>query len=142
MTRRRVLLLGSAAIVAALAVGVWLRWPRQTAITLENGARITPWLPLGKAEEILGGPERDETNGPTEIDGTDQDALFDFHMRAEDIWMRGRQETKPIIRTWQSDNARIDVMFGPAERVVDSITVQVRPVHDSLIDVLRRWLRR
>jgi hypothetical protein len=55
MTRRRVLLLGSVAIVAALAVALWLTWPRPSAITADNVAMIKPGMILAEVEAILGG---------------------------------------------------------------------------------------
>src|SRR5947209_17090532 len=60
MTRRRVLLLGSVAVVAALAVAVWMVWPRRSVITRENIDRITDGMTLDEVEAILGGPARDE----------------------------------------------------------------------------------
>ena len=65
MGRRRVLLLGSAAVVVVgLAIGVWTLWPR-TAITEENAAKLRPGMTLAEVEAILGGPARIETTGPT-----------------------------------------------------------------------------
>jgi hypothetical protein len=57
MTRRRALLLGSVALVAAMSLAVWLVWLRERpGITRENAARITQWMTLAEAEAILGGP--------------------------------------------------------------------------------------
>jgi hypothetical protein len=55
MTRRRFLFLSLAAAVVALAIGVWLLWPR-TAITRENAEKIRLGMTLAEVEAILGGP--------------------------------------------------------------------------------------
>jgi hypothetical protein len=63
MTRRRVLLLGSVAVVAALVVAAWIAWPCASSITFENANRIHHGMTLQEVEAILGGPARDDTGG-------------------------------------------------------------------------------
>ena len=140
MTCRRVLRLGSVAAVAVMAVAVWLWWPRETAITLENGARIQPRMSLVDVEEILGGPERDETQRPTTIDETDLQAMLHFRLRAIGRFAHLHPDM-PKVRTWQSDYAQIAVIFDPTDRVLDSFAMRVHPVQESPIHALRRWLR-
>ena len=60
MTRRRVLLLGSVAALAAMAFGAWVTWPRPSAITDENSVKIQTGMTLAEVEAILGGPPRNE----------------------------------------------------------------------------------
>jgi hypothetical protein len=66
MTRRRALLLGSTAVVAALAVTGWIV-SRQSAITRENGARISEGMTMAEVEAILGGPEAGRFDRPDRI---------------------------------------------------------------------------
>jgi hypothetical protein len=53
MTRRRVLLLGSVAVIAALAVALWIIGPLDR-ITRERAAQILPGTSLKQANAILG----------------------------------------------------------------------------------------
>jgi outer membrane protein assembly factor BamE (lipoprotein component of BamABCDE complex) len=46
-----------------MAVGIWLLWPRPSAITKENANRIQVGMTLQEVEAILGGPARDDTHG-------------------------------------------------------------------------------
>jgi hypothetical protein len=67
MTRRRVLLLGSVAVVVALAVAVWMVWPRP-GVTWANAAKIREGMTRSEVEAILGGtpeqhpPPKDDPN--------------------------------------------------------------------------------
>jgi hypothetical protein len=63
MTRRRVLLLGSVAVVVALIATVCLTWRRPSVITADNLAKIKLDMTLAEVEAILGGPPRDESDG-------------------------------------------------------------------------------
>src|SRR5690242_10055806 len=63
MTRRRALLLGTAGVVAALALAVWVGWPRTSAITKENVAKIKDGMTQAEVEVILGGAARDDSDG-------------------------------------------------------------------------------
>src|SRR5262249_60673684 len=53
--RRRLLLFGLLAVMAALAVAVWLVWPR-SAINRANYERIEQGMTRAEVEAILGGP--------------------------------------------------------------------------------------
>src|SRR5262249_13734059 len=68
MTRRRMLLLGSVAVVAALAVQWWAIQPALSAINAVNAAKVEKGMTLAEVEAILGGPARDELTGPVVFD--------------------------------------------------------------------------
>ena len=53
-------LLGSAAIIGALAFAAWALQPRPSAINQWNASRIEKGMTLAQAEAILGGPPRQE----------------------------------------------------------------------------------
>ena len=57
-TRRRLMLFGLLAGLLALGAGGWLLWPRTSAITRENAAKIKAGMSLAEVEAILGGPAR------------------------------------------------------------------------------------
>ena len=59
-TRRRLLLFGLLAGLLALGTGVWLLWPRPSAITSENAAKIQVGMTLAEVEVILGARARRE----------------------------------------------------------------------------------
>jgi hypothetical protein len=63
MTRRRVLLLGSVAVLVSLLGAVLLTWPRPSAITADSIAKIQLEMSRAEVEAILGGPPRDESDG-------------------------------------------------------------------------------
>lgn len=64
MSRR--LLLRFALLTAILVAAVL--WPRPSAITRENQAKVHEGMTRDEFEAILGGPPRDESSGPTEYD--------------------------------------------------------------------------
>ena len=68
ITRRRLLLFGMLAIATVFAVAVWMLWPRP-GITRANAMRIEVGMTRADVEAVLGGPARDESVGPTKIDG-------------------------------------------------------------------------
>jgi len=59
-TRRRLLLFGLLAGLITLAVGGWMLWPRPSAITSENAAKIQVGMTLAEVEVILGAQARRE----------------------------------------------------------------------------------
>jgi|SRR5882724_6685651 len=128
-TRRRLLLFGLLAGVLALGVGGWMLWPR-SAITRENAAKVQTGMTLAEVESILGGPERDESTGRLEQDGSNDDPsrleFFDALRKA---------------KNWRSDRVIIDVHLDAAGRVQVCYRLQVRRVQESPLAILRRWLR-
>jgi hypothetical protein len=134
MTRRRVLLLGSIVVVAALGVGVWLRWPRQTAITQENAARIEAGMSRAEVEAILGGPARFEASSDCVIvnkQGFFNGVPFDS---------AGVSRPKvPDPTQWVSDCALILVVFDEDGTVKWSHAWSSRPT-ETFVEKIRRWL--
>jgi hypothetical protein len=124
MTRRRVLLLGSVAVVAALAVAVWV-WPRPSAITVENAERIQNGMTRAEVEAILGGPARWEASS---------DAVTTArHGHA--------RPSEPPDHQWVSDYAVVWVFFDDDGLVLGTMSRAVFPTDESLLDRFRRWLR-
>ena len=139
MTRRRVLLLGSVAVVAAMPVAVWLLSPR-TAITPENAAKIQPGMTLAEVEAILGGPPRDETTGLITEDLTGNAAKrfsrpTDMYETCTE-WSATRHS-----RSWLSNWLVVRVRFDGAAGVDKRECFSVRPMQESVASRLRRWLR-
>jgi hypothetical protein len=131
MTRRRVLLFGLPTAVAAVAVAVWLLWPR-TAITRENAAMIVRGMTLAEVEAVLGGRARTETTGPVELDwnlDTGMVVLNELNL----------ESNRPAC-TWQSDRVSIYVQFSQDGRVTDCQVFPMRRAPESAHDKLRRWL--
>jgi hypothetical protein len=128
MTRRRLLLLGLLVSLIALGAGTWLFLPR-TAITRENAEKIQKGMKLAEVEAILGGPERDESTGRLEQDGSDDDPA--------------RKYVDAVIgkrKNWRSDRVIIDVYMDAAGRVQVCYRLKVRRMHESPVAVFRRWL--
>jgi hypothetical protein len=123
MTRRRLLLL--ALLVALVLVGgaAWGLWSRPSSITLENAAKLHNGMTLMEVETILGGPSRDESTGPLNLDFTGSMPNEKFHCR------------------WISNEVLILVCFDTEDRV---IYAEFEPVHllpvESLFERFRRWL--
>jgi hypothetical protein len=65
-TRRRLLVFGLLAGALALGGGIWLLWPRQSAITLANAVRIHG-MTRQEVENILGRPTTEIRNGESPI---------------------------------------------------------------------------
>jgi hypothetical protein len=126
-TRRRLLMFGLLAGLLMLGVRGWVLWPRTTtAITRESAARIQENMTLAEVEAILGGPEREETTGPLEELGAgdpvgNRDAI--------------------VLRTWRSDFVYILVGFDEDHCVASRSIFYTRRAPESLLDMLRRWLR-
>ncbi len=121
-TRRLVLLALTTFVV--LVAGAWALWPR-TAITPENAAKIQEGMTLAQVEEILGGPERDDTTGPLECS------------MGFSVILGNRPQ--PLI--WISDHITIQVVLGLDGRVEELDYCRVPRAQESPLDMLRRWLR-
>ena len=137
MTRRRVLLLGSVAVAAVLAVAVWVVWPTATAITADNAARIKEGMTSAEVEAILGGPARDETTGPVERIEPPEFAPPDSRGVA---WRITIADLRPDLQRWESDQARVWVHYDLEGRVNDCQVFPVRRAPESALAALRRWL--
>ena len=137
MTHRRVLLLGSVAVVAAVAVMGWSLWPAPTAITTDNAARIKDGMALAEVEAILGGQARDEATGPVERIEPPEFAPPDprgISYRIEIVDMRAN------VQRWESDQARVWVHFDDNGIVTDCQVFALRRQEEGALAVLRRWL--
>jgi hypothetical protein len=66
--RRRVLLIGLLTVLVVAAICASLVWPRSSAITRENEAGFHEGMSWDELKVILGGPPRDVSTGPTELD--------------------------------------------------------------------------
>jgi hypothetical protein len=117
--RRRLLLLGVPAAVVTVALVAWLLWPRGTANTRENAAKIQPGMARAEVEALLGGPAGDYTAG------------------------RYAAAPEPVavgspFSEWLGEECSVLVSFDEGGRVARS---QVRPViHlDTLGNRFRRW---
>jgi hypothetical protein len=137
MTRRRVLLLGSVAVVAGVAVTVWALWPAATAITSDNGARITNGMTLAEVEALLGGPARDETTGPVERIEPPEFAPPDSRGIR---WRIAIIDMRAGVQRWESDQARVWVHFDELPVVTGCQVFPLRRREEGALDVLRRWL--
>jgi hypothetical protein len=122
---RRLLLLGLAAVLVLLGVGVLALWPRRPAITRANAEKIQMGMTLAEVEELLGGPARNESNMP---DNFINDA-FEFHDCARPF------EDK----RWASPAYVVIVEFDDSGRVTGHFIFDFHG--ESLLDRLRRWLR-
>jgi hypothetical protein len=137
MARRpRCLLLLTMVVIAMVASGVWMFWPR-SAITRANAARIQVGMTVEEVEAILGGPARDESTGPCRLDpsGTEEGHA----LKLEVIWMY--IEMRPGIQ-WRSNSVVICVHEGREGqdwRVTEIKYVPMQRTEESPLDMLRRW---
>jgi hypothetical protein len=95
ITRPRLLLLGILASLLSLCFGIWVLWPRNTAITNESFDKIRRGMTQSEVEAILGGPARDETCGRA------------FFLET----MSGSWSPKPPGLQWTSERCAISVSF-------------------------------
>ncbi|SRR5260370_6050871 len=143
MTRRRLLLVVSAGVLAAslaLGAGAWLRWPR-TAITRENAAKIHIGMTLAEVEAILGGPPRDDVAAASVRYDFNPDPRVSNRL-ADELEEKafGPSDGFPPTLEWRSGEAVVRAQFGD-RRVIACAAFPVRPVAVSPIDRLRRWFR-
>ena len=129
MTRRRVLLLGSIAIVTAMAVGTWVLWSGPSAISVENAANIREGMTLADVEAILGGPARNETDLPDNF-------IYDAFMMVAGPGLR-----IAVDRRWACRGLIVVVEFDDTGHVVRHWTAAFDVESDhSIVARLRRWL--
>jgi outer membrane protein assembly factor BamE (lipoprotein component of BamABCDE complex) len=123
MTRRKsLLLLVLPAVFLLIGAGVWATWPRPSAITPENAARIRAGMTVAEVEAILGGPARDEA--PPEVARMYQMI----------------QSVRPDLE-WSSDQVGVWVYLDADGRVRESHAIPAPAGPHGVIPVLRRWLR-
>ena len=148
MTLRRLILFGLLSAFLLMGVGAWILWtrPPPTAITLENASNVRPGMTLNEVELILGGPQRNDSTGPTcicyyEIGENDEPQrtpewyscgptprAFDCH-----AWWAAH--------FWQSDCAWIRIGLTGDGRVEWIIANPCQRVRVSPLAMLRHWLR-
>ena len=130
--RRRVHLLALLTVLVVAAVCAAMVWPRSSAITRENEARIHEGMSWDELKVILGGPPRDESTGPTELD---PGAL------AVRI---GRPPPPSMTRIyeWISDEVLIRVAFDANGRAEWITTCPMRRTFPGVVPTVRHWLRR
>jgi outer membrane protein assembly factor BamE (lipoprotein component of BamABCDE complex) len=119
MARRRALLFGLLVAVVVLGVSAWATWPRPSAITPENAARIEKGMTLAEVEGILGGPARDETP---------EDERRHLVI----------QSVRPDLE-WNSDLVSVWIHLDADGRVRECHAIPVPP--QGPLAFLRRWLR-
>jgi hypothetical protein len=141
---RRLLLACLPAAAVALAVGAWLLWPR-TAITRENAAKIHKGMTRAEVKAILGGPPRDESSGPVDLDEPDDgipDLIRDARLRQ---WIDGalRAHFDPEggeRAAWQSNQVAVYIWWDAAGTVESCDCFPMRRAPEGPLEVLRRWL--
>jgi hypothetical protein len=119
---RRIIAFACIAVLGITAAGVWLLWPRPTAITSENAERIQFGMTLQEVEAILGGPARDETDGR----GGAVFPVSDMVIRHWSSW-KGREYTVLIA----FENGRVE----------DKMCATTFLREETLLQMARRWLR-
>jgi hypothetical protein len=131
--RRLPLCLFLAAVLVGLAIGVWLVWPRPTAINRDNAAKIKEGMTLAEVETILVGPPRD--------DGV---ALLAFHrpdgseVTMSHSELRGSLNLQPDVKHWLSDEVLVEITLDDAGRVT---SVTIEPVQLARVGPLARLCR-
>jgi hypothetical protein len=123
MTRRRLLLLALPVAVALVGVGGWMMWPRPSAITKENIAKVQPGMTLTKVEAIVGGPARDEMDG---------NSCVLYPPIGMIVGLQRRQ--------WVGPEVAIQIVFGD-DGVLAMQCGLTNPVEETLRQRLCRWLR-
>ena len=141
MTTRRCSLLFAPPVIAVLVAGAWLIWPR-TAITRENAAKLHVGMTLEEVETILGGPARDESTGPCELDVS----VFK-HAEKEKVTgeapLEKTQNRPSRGRRWLSDRVAIWVREAEDDqgwRIIEIDYIPRRRSEESVLDRVRRWL--
>jgi hypothetical protein len=128
-----------AVVMVALLIGGWLLWP-QTAIRRDNAAKIREGMMLIEVEAILGGPPRDDSNGPVSHDDGEGGWViggnqYEAALEGDNDEVIGRE------RHWYSDTALVTVRFDLTDRVTEIRHRPLYPVERGAWESLRRWLR-
>jgi hypothetical protein len=125
-TRRRCLFLALPSVAAVLVGGCWLVWQPESAIAPENAVRIRLGMTRVEVAEILRGPPRNDTTGAP-LEGVEGG-----------LGALGALFSGPEV--WESDHVCIFVSFDEDDLVRGVFWCPFRRVHESPLDVLRRWL--
>jgi hypothetical protein len=137
-------------LLPSLCPSLWLLLPG-TAITRENFARIQEGMTLKDVEEILGGPARDESTGPTQFERPLPAELGDqarhpdspsqiFGYDADIEVFDQNAQLVEFSKEWKSDRVAILLYFDATERLTSKHERRLCPVEVSLVTRLRRWL--
>jgi hypothetical protein len=145
--RRRLLVFGLHAALAAVALAAWLLRPPGTAITRDNAEKIQRGMTLTEVEAILGGPARDESRGRVVLDHGGG--------RQEEVEMRAALYEKILVESfhsqaaggrsrrlleWHSNQVTIWVLVDNRAVVTNCNSIPRRRADEGLLDHLRRWL--
>ncbi len=107
-------------------------WRRPSAINRENEERIQEGMSWDELSVILGGPPRDVSTGPTELDP------------GELIVRIGRPLPPSVTRIyeWMSDEGMIRVTFDAGGRAEWISTCPLRRTYPGIQPTVRHWLYR
>jgi len=142
--KRHVLCLAAVGALRALSLVVWWPWRPLlfTRITMENARKVDVGMGLDEAEFILGGPERDDSTGPTSLFYYDVDQNSGFHEVVARGPMPGDDRHRWFAsHRWFSDHARILIGLTADGRVQWIIATPCQPERDNVLNMTRRWLR-
>jgi hypothetical protein len=132
--RKRVFLLSLPVALVLLGLAVFRLWPRTTVITPESFAHLRVGMPRAEVEGILGGPPRDESSGPSQMDlsalATDEEKL------------RVINEVRAMVilgpEYWISDRIAIWAVFDDAGRLHKVASFPVRRAEETLLQTFGR----
>lgn len=130
--RRRVPLIVLPPVLAAAAVCAAMVWPRPSAITRENEARVHEGMTRDELAAILGGPPRDESTGPTDCD-------------PNGLTHAPGRPAPPSVRTiseWISDELMIRVAFDADGRAEWISTCPLRRTYPGVLPTVHHWVLR
>jgi hypothetical protein len=133
MTRRRLLLITMVTTLVVLGAGIWLLWPRPSAISPENRAKIEKGMTLADVEEILGGSARNESNMPDNF-------INDAFVNSDSMKM-GPGAMPFYDKRWAISGYVIIVDFDDSGRVIRHTDFAYN-ADRSFLDKLRRWFGR
>lgn len=127
MTRRRVLLLGSVAVVAALALTAWAVWPRQPLVITEaNILRIKEGMTRAEVEAILGGRARNDVGRAA------------YGSYPDGLWASA--VTHGAVQEWIGPEYAVGVVFRDDDRVLLVMGGRMMLHDETLVQRLLRWL--
>lgn len=143
--RKRCLLLALPSAFVVLGVGAWVLCPH-TAITRENAERIQEGMTQAEVMAILGGPPRDESSGPLDMDEPDEgfpELIREARLRQWiDCEVRASFDPEGGKRAaWQSNQVAIYVWWDAEGKVTSVDCFPMRLAPESPLVKLRRWLR-
>ena len=139
MTTRRRPFLALSLFAAIVVLAGFVRWAQPgTAITRENSAKVRVGMTLVEVETILGGPPRNETTGPLELDAVEPADWEEGTLQRR--WIDFMFVEPPAKRVmWHSDQVVIWVQWNAAGYVNACDYFPQRRAAESPLDMLRRW---